>query len=292
MRIRSGIAALLCILTIVLVCPGAFAHNLWLNPGDYYPQVGTTVDIGIGWGHKYPADRVDQEFKEGRLEDIRAIDPDGLTVNLEKASVSMYKLKVEKAGSYLVTARIKSGFFTKTTDGRKMSDKKSVQNPISCMNYHIEAKTVIIAGGDDKNLANPINRPLELIPLKNLLNLKRGDDFAVKVLYHGKPLTGINLRATYAGFEGTDVGGHAPPKKGPPPAKDVRKDPGQVPPKKGHPPARHFPVETVTDGQGQALIQLDKAGYWMIMLSHRPPYPDKEVCDEYMFNTTFTFEVK
>jgi uncharacterized GH25 family protein len=291
MKIRTSIAALLCVLSIVLICPTAFAHNLWLNPGDYYPQVGTTVDIGIGWGHKFPADRMDQEFKEGRMEDIRAVDPDGLTVNLEQASVSMYKLKVEKAGAYLVTARIKPGFFTKTPDGRKWGNKKEVENCVKCTNFHIEAKTVIIAGGDGKNLSSTINRPLELVPLKNPLNLKSGDGFAVKVLYQGKPLPGLNVKATYAGFEGTDVGGHATPEKGRS-GKDVLKGPGQASAEKGHHPVGHVPVETVTDDQGRAVVQLDTVGYWMIMLSHRSPYPDKETCDEYMFNTTFTFEVK
>jgi uncharacterized GH25 family protein len=278
-------------LTLLLICPQAFAHNLWLNPGNYYPPVGTTVDIGIGWGHKFPADRTDQEFKEGRMEDIRAVDPDGLIVNLVQKSVSLYSLKIEKAGAYLVTARIKPGFFTKTPDGRKWGDKKEVENSIKCTNFHIEAKTVIIAGGDGKNLSSTVNRPLELVPLKNPLNLKSRDGFAVKVLYHGKPLPGSSVKATYAGFEGADVGGHAPQEKGRP-GKDVRKAPGQASAEKGHHPAGHVPVETVTDDQGQALVQLDKAGYWMIMLSHRPPYPDKEICDEYMFNTTFTFQVK
>ena len=291
MKIRSSIATLLFGLTLLLICPQAFAHNLWLNPGDYYPQVGTTVDIGIGWGHKYPADRTDQEFKEGRMEDIRAVDPDGLTVNLVQESVSLYKLKVEKAGAYLVTARIKPGFFTKTPDGRKWGNKKEVENCVKCTNFHIEAKTVIIAGGDGKNFSSTVNRPLELVPLKNPLNLKTGDRFAVKILYQGKPVPGLGVKATYAGFEGADVGGHGPPKKGGP-GKDARKGAEQASPEKAHHAGSHVPVETVTDAQGQAVIQLDKAGCWMVMLSHRPPYTDKETCDEYMFNTTFTFQVK
>lgn len=290
MKIRTSIATFLYVLTLFLTCQQAFAHNLWLNPWDYYPQVGTTVDIGIGWGQKYPADRNDQEFKAGRLEDISAVDPDGLTVNLVQESVLLYKLKVEKAGAYLVTARIKPGVFTMTPDGRKWADKKGVENPIKCTNFHIEAKTVIIVGGDDKNLSNAVNRPLELIPLKNPLNLKRGDGFAVKVLCHGEPLPGLSVKATYAGFESADIGGHEPPEKGRP-GKDVRKGPGQAPPEKGRHAGRHFPAETITDGQGQAVVQLDTAGYWMIMFSHRSQYPDKETCDEYMFNTTFTFEV-
>ncbi len=132
---------------------------------------------------------------------------------------------------------------------------------------------MIIVGGSDKNLSNAAGQPLEVIPFANPRNLKSGDRLTVKVMFEGKPLPKTSVKATYAGFEGANIGGHAPPEK-------------------GRHAGRHFPVETVTDGQGQAVVQLDKAGFWMIMLSHRPPYPDKETCDEYMYNTTFTFEVK
>ena len=70
MKTRRGAAVLYCTLFLMAMCLPASAHNLWLNPGDYYPQVGTTVDIGIGWGHTYPADRNDQEVKEDRVQEI------------------------------------------------------------------------------------------------------------------------------------------------------------------------------------------------------------------------------
>ena len=275
MKTRSCIAILFCILSLTLLPQQALAHNMWLNPGDHYPQVGTTVDIGIGWGHTYPANRVDQEVTEDRVEEIRAIDPDGLKADLTKASAALYKLKIEKAGVYLITARIKPGFFTMTPEGRQWGDKKTVANAVKCTNFHIEAKTVIIAGGNDKNLSATAGMPLELIPLTNPLNLKSGDKLSVKVMFNEAPLSDTSVKATYAGFEAGDIAPHAP-------AQQQGAQHGE----------RHFPAETVTDAQGQASIQLDKPGFWMILLSHRPPYPDKDVCDEYMYNTAFTFEVR
>ena len=250
------------------------AHNLWLNPENHYPAVGTTVDIGIGWGHTYPAGRVDQEVKEGRVEAISAVDPDGQTVELTQASAALYKLKVEKAGAYLIIARIKPGVFTMTPEGRKWGDKKAVANPVKCTNFHLEAKTVIIAGGKDKNLSYPTGQPLEVILLTSPHELKGGDQLPVKVLFEGKPLSGASIRATYAGFEEPDIAPHkAAPAGG-----------------KGH--HKHFPVEALTDGQGQALLPMARSGFWMIMLTHKPPYPDPDVCDEYMYNTAFTFQVQ
>ena len=159
MKSKIYIVMLISFLMWIAVCPFATAHNLWLNPETYYPKVGSTVDIGIGWGHKYPADRVDQEVTEDRVEAIRAVDPDGLPVSLSRVSAALYKLSVEKEGAYIITARIKPGFFTMTPDGRKWGDKKSVENPLKCTNYHIHAKTVVMAAERIKISAIRPNNP-------------------------------------------------------------------------------------------------------------------------------------
>ena len=255
----------------------AHAHNLWLNPSDHFPDVGTTVDIGIGWGHKYPANRADQDIKEGRVEEIKALDPDGKTIDLSKVSVDRYQLKIDKPGAYLVTAHIKPGFFTTTPEGRKWGNKKEIANPIKCTNFHIQAKTVIIAGGKEQNLTGVAGQPLEIIPLNNLYNLKPGDPLTIKLLFEGKPLPEATVRATYAGFDAQDIAPHKQPPK------------EKMDAKKRH--HRHFPVETQTDAQGKAVLQLNKAGYWMVMLSYRCPFADAGTCDEYMYNMAFTFEV-
>jgi uncharacterized GH25 family protein len=278
MKTKSYIILLFTAAWLIALCQPVLAHNLWLNPGNYFPEVGATVDIGIGWGHKYPANRVDQEVKDGRVEEIKAVDPDGQTIDLSKVSASLYQLKIDKPGAYLVTARIKPGFFTTTPEGRKWGNKKEIANPIKCTNFHIQAKTVLIAGGKDQNLTRPAGQPLEIIPQTNFGQMKPGDALSIQVMFDGKPLADATVRATYAGFEAEDIAPHQPA------ARDKKAG------KKGH--ARHFPVETPTDAQGNAELQLKKAGYWMIVLSHRCPFADAQTCDEYMHNMTFTFEVR
>jgi uncharacterized GH25 family protein len=241
MKTRRGAAVLYCTLFLMAMCLPASAHNLWLNPGDYYPQVGTTVDIGIGWGHTYPADRNDQEVKEDRVQEISAVDPDGLTTALTRVSPALYKLSVDKPGAYLVTAKIKSGCFTMTAEGRKWGDKKAVADPIKCVNYHIEAKTVILAGESNGNLGFATGQPLEVIPLSDLNSLKNGGKLDIKVLFQGSPLPNATVRATYAGFAVPGSAHHASSQKSGKKAK-----------------------------------------------TH---YPDKETCDEYMYNQAFTFQV-
>jgi uncharacterized GH25 family protein len=261
---------LLGILSLIFVSTNAFAHNLWLNPSDHYPKVGETVDIVIGWGHKYVESRIDQEVKEETVKDISALDPDGEIVELERKSPSLFQLKINKPGVYHVTAGIKPGIFTTTPEGRKWANKKEVQHPLKCTAYNIIAKTLIIAGNDVRNLSAPTNLPLEVILLKDPSNLKKGDSLPIKVLFEGKPLTGIPLNAKYAGFDKDQSGdGH------------------------GHEHGeKHYPVETTTDENGEATLTIETIGHWIILLSHRTPYPDTETCDEYMFNAAFTFELK
>jgi uncharacterized GH25 family protein len=274
MKKNAHVALLFAAALLLAICPAANAHNIWLNPSNQFPEVGTTVDIGIGWGHKFPANRVDEEIKEGRVEAIGAIDPDGMAVDLSKVSTGLYRLKIDKPGAYLVTARIKPGFFTKTPKGRKWGDKTTVSDAVKCTNFHIQGKTVLIAGGSAKSCSRRAGQPLEIIPLTDFGKMKAGEALSIQLLFDGKPLPDAKIRATYAGFEADDTDSKKPAAKG----------------KKGH--HRHFPVETVTDARGKADLKLGKSGYWMIVLSHRCPYSDTAVCDEFMHNVAFTFEIK
>ena len=286
--LRRFCIALVAVFFSVAFAAAANAHNLWLNPANHFPAVGTTVDIGIGWGHKYPANRIDGEIKDGQLEEIKAVDPDGKTVELTKVSTCLYRLAIDKPGAWLIAARIKPGFFTMTPEGRKWGDKKTVENADKCTNFHIQAKTVLIAGGNDKNLGGTTGQPLEIVPVTDFSGIKAGDDFAVQVLFNGQPLADATVSAAYAGFEfpGMDHGKQKPPAKaeGTPPKPPAD---GKMPKR----PKRVYPAEAQTDAQGNAVLKLKTAGYWMITMSHRCPFADLETCDEYMHNVAFTFEV-
>lgn len=294
MNRRKKLVWSLCALTLLLTASSAFAHSLWLNPSDHFPEVGETVDIGIGWGHKFTASRVHEEVKETTVEEITALDPDGHAVKLERESAALYKLKVEKAGAYLVAARIKPGVFTMTPEGRKWANKKEVESPGKCTAFHIAAKTVLVVGGSDRGLGGIMNQPLELVALTDPSKLRKGTSLPLKVLFEGKPAAGMPVKATYAGYEPPEGGGAAPQQ----PGQQVQagksgKEESAANAGEGHRGGgMRYPVETVTDAQGQALIPVDREGHWMIAVSHKPAYPDPETCDELMFNYAFTFQVK
>jgi uncharacterized GH25 family protein len=235
---KNYLFLLLGILAMIFVSTNAFAHNLWLNPSDHYPKVGQTVDIVIGWGHKYFKSRTDQEVKEETVMEISALDPDGEIVELERKSPSLFLLKINKPGVYHVTVGIEPGIFTTTPEGRKWANKKEVQHPLKCTAYNIIAKTLIVADNDVLNLSAQTNLPLEVMLLKDPSNLKKRDSLPIKVLFEGKPLAGISLNAKYAGFD---------------------KDPSED--EHGHEHGEtKYPVETTTDENGEATITLETRG--------------------------------
>jgi len=269
---KKHISCLALILFLALAAAPAGAHMLWLNPTDGHPAVGGTVEIGIGWGHEFTASRTHEEVKPDRVEDIRALSPDGTMVQLEKAAVDRYRLKIEKAGAYIVTARIKPGFFSMTPEGRKWGNKKEIPNATKCTNFQIEAKTVLIAGGNAGKFAAAAGQSVELIPVTDPSTLKAGKTFAAQVLYQGKPLADATVKAVYAGYQ--------EPKSEAPAGAEKKHG------------IKHYPVETKTDAQGRVEFKPDRAGHWLVVISHKPAYPDPATCDESMYNVTYAMEVK
>ncbi|HDS15363.1 MAG TPA: DUF4198 domain-containing protein [Proteobacteria bacterium] len=270
MRRKPVFLLCLVILGLGLFVRPVLAHNLWLNPDNYFPALGSTVSIGIGWGHKYPADRNDEKLKAGRLEAIQALAPDGREVELEKVSETEYRLKIDQAGAYVVTARIKPSFFTMTPEGRKWGNKQEVADADKCTNFHLEAKTVLQAGAGARD-SQLTGQTLELRPLSDLAALKAGDKLVVQLFYAGQPLAGATINATDAGFVDASA------------SKSATKDAHS---------AHHHPVSVVTDSQGRAELTLARAGYWLLLFSHKPPYQDTTICDQYLYNVTFSCEVR
>ncbi len=260
MRLKINIKLLIA-LSLIFFCGHATAHNLWLNPDTHYPGVGETINIGIGWGHDYPEERTDETVEEDLLREIKAMGPDKREAPLEKESAELYRLQIDKPGAYIISAaiRVDPGMFTTTPKGRKRGSKKDVENPIKCMAYDIFAKTLVVAGGDKSNLDGQAGHPLEVVPLEDPSTLLKGDTLRLKVLYRGESVSGIALRAKYAGYGGHDRASYA--------------------------------VTAETDDQGEAALEMKREGFWIILLSHTTPYPDADVCDEYIYHSAFTFEI-
>lgn len=233
----------------------AHAHFPWITLTDFTPQKGASLLMTIGWGHHYPLGGF---LKENALKDIVLIGPGKNTPNIIYTSEVELQSEsgLSREGTYIVAAQRKAGFYTKTAQGGKPMSKKGLDNVIRCSFSHMCMKAVANVGKGTQADA-VVGHPLEIIPLKNPVDLRTGDYLPIRVLLNGKPYHG-EVFATYAGFS-TDK--------------------------------NTFAYATATDKKGQARIRILQQGIWMMKVAYEVPYPDPQECDVQSYIATLTLKV-
>ena len=287
MKRQKWLLSLFVVCAIVMAAGGAMAHDLWLAPQSYNPKAGDTLKVLVGFGHKFPANRVDEKMRPDFLKEVTAVAPDGKVIKLEKKSEDEYALPIKAKGPYLLCAQIKPVFFSRIEGKMKRGNKKDLGKVDTCMFFQMAANAPVFAGASGKALAAPANQALQMLPLGDISKLKKGDTLPVKVMFKGAPLAGAKLRATYAGFK--------PPKQDP--AKAAKPEPGLSPKEAARRKmmrklAARYPVTAETDAKGVAQIKLPASGWWLVLLGHNTPYKDAAVCDKSMYKASYTFEVR
>jgi uncharacterized GH25 family protein len=238
----------------------ADAHDMWLEVRDYTPMVDEEITMTLASCHHLPA----RSFmnKKG-LEEIYVLDQEGNKLGIKAYSDIEFKVEkpLKKKGTYMVVAKKKGGFSTKTTEGYKRGHtKKGLKNVIACTYSEKYAKAVVNAGEAGGSIFSKVlGQDLEIVPLKDPGTLGQGDYLPIKVLLKGKPLSSGQVFATYVGFS-------------------TEKN--------------TFAYATKTDKNGIAKIKMLQSGVWMIKISHAEHYPDPMECDQYKFGSTLTFEIR
>jgi uncharacterized GH25 family protein len=256
-RMKKDIIFLLTMLIFAGVTSVAQAHMLWLNADKEAPQVGKNATIEIGFGHKYPST---EGVKEENIEKVFALDPKGREVPLERIAPGKFVFVPKSCGEYEIIAQMKKGFLCTTPDGRKMGSKKDVKEAVSCMQFAMNAKTMVRVGSKGKRNSHLADIPLEIIPLEDIKKLKVGKELSLQLLFNGKPVPGAKLKAVDA---------------------DSAKQKEDV-----------WTQETVSDARGIARIKLTSRGQWLFAANHETPYPDPQECDKCSYRTTLTLIVK
>lgn len=257
---RLGFLAISMTLILGAACHQAIAHDLWLEVRDYTPEVDDDITFTLGYGHYLPA----REFMDKKdLEEIYMIDQKGNKVDIKSYSDVEFKVDkpLKKKGTYLIAAKKKGGFFTKTTEGYKRGQtKKGLKNVIKCT-YSVKCSKAIVnvgkAGG--KIFSEILGHDLEILPLSDPGALAQGDYLPIKVIFKGKPLASNHVFATYVGFS-------------------TEKN--------------TFAYATKTSKEGIAKIKMLKSGVWLITTYHIYAYPNPKECDQYKLTSSLTFEIR
>lgn len=252
MKIRFISSVIILLLSLPVY---ALAHYPWINLQKYNLAADKEAKLTIGWGHTFPyegfmnPDRLDEIF-------IFGADNAKISLNVEN-TLEFVSASSLKTGSYVVGAKSKSGYHTRTTQGSKRQSKEGLDGVISCSYSSNSMKSVLNVGQAAEKVDQVVGHPLEIIPLANPAALKVGDYLPIRVLLEGKPYEGY-FYATYAGFSTR---------------------------------AEVFAYAAETDGGGQGELRILHPGTWLIKVEHKESYPDLNVCDTRVYRAALTFQI-
>ncbi len=236
----------------LIFCVGlvpAQAHYPWLTVSDEEP-----MRFVVGWGHDFPKDGI---LGADRIASATLVLPDGTVRELSLGTQDAHLVgAMAPSGLHILAAEQRPGFYSRTHQGGRAGSKIDHPGALSCSESANTMKALISRGegGDPGRL---LGHALEIVPLADPASLGVGDEFAVRILFQGKPFRGT-VEATWAGF----------------------------------PDKESYAVTRETDASGEVRIPLSHGGLWLVKAATRVPYPDAAVCDHRSHTATLTFRIR
>ena len=253
------------VISIIILMSGQVsmveAHDLWITMDQYSLSNNTATDGTVFSSHQFPAP-ADDALAPERLDAVFFITPSAQRIPASAKSAGGYGATApfKEKGTCVAVALPVNGFATKTPDGyQRGKSKKDVKNSVLCRYSQKFAKAVFSVGNAGGNAySQTLGHAMEIIPLKDPVQLKTGDILPVKVLLEGKPAR-IYVFGTYAGFSEL---------------------------------ANTFAYTTRTDKKGIAEIKLIHDGVWLLIAKQEETYPNAAECDKQTWAASLTFEIK
>jgi uncharacterized GH25 family protein len=205
-RSTVAVAANCVFMLTLMVCasPGV-AHDFWIEPTEFNPEIGSSVDLFLRVGMDLNGDSVPyipDWFSDYRVTDqtgarpvtgITGDDPAGrFSVKERGAHIISYRstrdfveLDAEKFHTYLKKEGLEN-----IIARRAESDQDSLPG----REYYSRcAKSLLYAGGvgPETHHLKPIGYTLELVPERDPLSMQPGDELPVQLLYREAPLPGV-----------------------------------------------------------------------------------------------------
>jgi uncharacterized GH25 family protein len=160
----------LTLLCCLLWSTPAWTHEDWITVSQYFPALGTEVQVFLGNGHRFPHSESapSTEFVTG----IEVTAPSGrqtvLPVHLDGANHQLRSsLNIQEAGTYLLSYTVQ---------------RPKMKEPL------LLGRTVLFAGGDSGRYTQ--GKSLEIVPLTPLSSLQKGGTLPLALLFHGEAIAG------------------------------------------------------------------------------------------------------
>jgi uncharacterized GH25 family protein len=253
---------------VFAVAAPLLAHDFWIEPTSFHPEVGSLVGLGLRVGQGFrgdPVPRMNEKIvkfvlvspsgAEKPVEGISGRDPAGRTRVDEagylvvgyRSSPSPIELPAEKFEQYL-----KEEGLEKVSEARvRRGDSEKPSKEI----YSRCAKTLLDAGGAGAaGFDRVLGLRLELVAEKSPKKVASAGPMPARLLYEGKPLAGALVFA---------LNRDEPEKR----------------------------LSARTDGAGRVRFDLPRAGVWLVKAVHMIPAPPESGADWESLWASLTFEV-
>lgn len=253
----------------LLLPPALRAHDFWIEPSTYAPEVVSTVRVGLRVGEELRGEPVrrDPERIEsflGRAADgsqAEVVAPAGMepagfyrvevpgTVVLGyRSRRSPIRLDPEPFHEYLLA----EGLDAVVALRRERGEEGRPGNEV----FSRCAKSLLAAGGEGgPGFDHRFGWPLELVPLADPAVLAAGDPLTILVLHEGRPVAGVLVAAR----------SHT------------------------HNTRR---LTARSDAEGKVAFALDDSGPWLVSAVHMVPAPEEVDADWESFWASLTFELR
>lgn len=229
----------------------ARGHEIWLEASK---SKARDLEITLSYGHNMKQDGCPEQnrltptvFGSGG----KKLQPELKQVN-EHFSL---KFGCDSPGYYIPVVDMSPVVLTNTKEKSYQQGPKSMyKDAVYAGAFHQMAKTIILMGRAGRYQPEHVHGILDIVPDRP--SLEAGKTVRLTVLYEGKPLPGIEIKAV-SQKEGTDM------------------------------------ATVKTDKNGVALMPVPASGRWMFLARHRDPskgVPDQY--DEAVFVATLTLEAK
>ncbi len=162
---------------LFFLIPGvAHAHDFWFErQGDKF-----VLQNGHHGGKVFNIDA-------SKVKSIRCMHRGSAPRDMLKGAVSSPTNVKVFASCDIISGFHYGGFWSKTPDGDKNLPKNQVPDAVKAWESKQYAKWV------DRNsptATTPIGDELEIVPVSDLSHAKQGDKITIRVLFHGKPISG------------------------------------------------------------------------------------------------------
>jgi len=187
----------LCLVLVLSLATVAAAHDTWVGKG----ADGLVVLRGHDGQGGDP-------YKPEYVKEAKAFDANGKEQAISIKPAENKAILPTAQEPALVAIVYNSGAWVKTPEGWKNVSKREAKDIIESAKGIAYSKNLFQW---HDSFAKPIGAKMEIVPLKNPLSLKVGDSLPVQVLYDGKPLAKIGLKAEGHGKDEitTDAQGQA-----------------------------------------------------------------------------------